>query len=135
MYPTYIRYTGINISCIQYYLNLTILKNVLRQLFEILSIHKPSRPGVLLGPTQSLGLIGSAVLTFNWYKRTDRQAKYIYIWLSGFWDEILLTVYSNYGSQLILFFAKSFICRDLGHHQNLCNLSCKLYFDLKLPLR
>ena len=31
------------------------------------------------GPTQNLGPIGSAAMTFIGHKQTDRQAKYIYI--------------------------------------------------------
>ena len=39
--------------------------------------HSLTIPGVMWGPTQNVGPIGSAVLTFIGYKQTDRQVKYI----------------------------------------------------------
>ena len=49
-----------------------------RQIFKILIIHKPlSFPRATWGPTQNLGLIGSAVLTFFGYKQTDKLKFYI----------------------------------------------------------
>ena len=38
-------------------------------------------PRVMRGPSQNVGPIGSAVLTFIGYTQTDRQAKYLYMFI------------------------------------------------------
>jgi len=51
---------------------------ICRNFFPILMFQK-NFPGVIGGPTQNLGPIGSAVLTFIGYKQTNTQTRKVYI--------------------------------------------------------
>ena len=61
-------------------------------------------PRVTWGTTHNLGPIGSAVLTFIGYKRTDRKAKYIYIYVSIFCLFMLYMVVAD--ADLYIFLTK-----------------------------
>ena len=53
------------------------------------SEHPKLFPGVIWGPTQNLGSIGSAVLTFIGYKQTDKQTDKQSLYIDVMCDAIL----------------------------------------------